>query len=163
MSTQLAQDFFLRFFTSRDFFSPLACLKFENNVLTLSQRRSSGVRSPTLSTPVVVKCALCLGRLSSAGSGRTSDIGADGTAASSEFPLFSLFVFCSVTLPVFGSVVNRLLFNLVVSRFFSPPRQSLSLSGWHHPRALRPVWSGARWAGGLESCPLDGRVPPMLA
>lgn len=80
-------------------------------------------------------------------------------------PLSSLFVLCSVTLSVLLSLINRLLFTLLVSlcRFFPSLVICPSISGWHHPHALLPVWSGARWAGGLESWPLDGPVPPMLA
>lgn len=44
----------------------------------------------------------------------------------------------------------------------SPPPYlaSSSISGWHRPRERCEV---VRWAGGLESWPLDGPVPPMLA
>lgn len=100
-------------------------------------------------------CVLCLGRLSSSGTGRASDIGAAQGGASKQqvyfpfpFPLF--FVFCSVTLSVLLSLINTLLFTLVVSlcRAFFLPRQSIYL--W--------LASSSRAAPGVKWRAVGGRA-----
>lgn len=48
------------------------------------------------------------------------------------------------------------------SLFFQPPLTRQFIHLWL-ASSSGAVWSGARWAGGLQSWPLDGPVPPMLA
>lgn len=125
--------------------------------------------------------ALCLGPPSPAGTRRASDIGAGRNEPASfrlfPVPLCSLFVLCSATLSVLYShspAASSLLYSCVTVQVFLglvfcccvPSLADPSyICGWHHPHAPLPLWSGARWAGGrgLESWPLDGPVPPMLA
>lgn len=99
-------------------------------------------------------CVLCLGRLPSAGTGRASDIGAGrrepaNSRSISRSP-FLFFVFCSVTLSVLLSLVNPLLFTLVVSlcRAFFLPRQSIYL--W--------LASSSRAAPGVKWRAVGGRA-----
>lgn len=119
------------------------------NLLSVTEKSSSG--SPKPSNPNGRFCALCLGWLSPAVTGRALDIGAGRQEpVSRRIPAFSRFPLlwiCSVTLSVFphSSNASSLLYLCHCAGFSSLANPSIS--GWHQPHALHPVWSGARWAG----------------
>lgn len=137
------------------------------NLLSVTEKSSSG--SPKPSNPNGRFCALCLGWLSPAVTGRALDIGAGRQEpVSRRIPAFSRFPLlwiCSVTLSQFSLTRQTppLYSSCVTVQVFPPSPIHLSLAGINLTRCTRcGVARGGR-ASGLESCPLDSPVPPMLA
>lgn len=111
----------------------VAFVSFRFNSLSVTEQLSSGAEA--LHSNGSSSCALCLDRLPSAGTGRASDIGEGRTSSISRSSFLLFRNSPSATL----THQPPSLYSSFFSSLVSP-----SISGWHHPHALREVAHGGR-------------------